>query len=132
MATPEVIVDATTPLDAANLNKFVSAEGKLSVKVWYAHVRYTGTIWEVDASVDSAGLVSGSLAWDTDHVELTLTGFTTGPLPQVTPGAVGAYPDHKAVVESNTIVSIYFYDASDTPITTEAAAMDAHVLLIGV
>ena len=131
MATPEVITDAVTPLDAANLNLFVSAEGKLSVKVWYAHVRYTGSVWEVDASVDAAGLVSGSLAWDTDHVELTLTGFTVGPLPQTTPGATAAYPGHKVVVESATTISIYFYDAADVLITTEAAAMDAHVLLIG-
>ena len=131
MATPEVIEDGVTPLDAANLNKFVSAEGKLNVKVWYAHIRYTGTIWEVDATVDSAGLVSGSLAWDTDHVELTLTGFTAAPPPQVTPGAAGAYPIIRAIVESTTTVSIYFYDASDALQNVESAAMDAHVFLIG-
>ena len=132
MATPQIFTAGVTPLDAAELNKFIHAEGKVSAKIWYARVFYNGTSWEVSTAVDSAAITDPDLTWDTDHLEIALTGFTAPPFMLFQAAAQTSHPIHKGAAESNSIASIYFYDIAEVLQTTESTAMDVSVWLMGV
>lgn len=134
MATPQVIQDGVTPLDHSNLGKFINAEGKLDLKMWYARIRFNGASWEVVAAQDSAGITTLGLNWDTDHVEITLTGYTTLPLPVPAPAfesGVATHPIIKASPESAALISVYFYDEANVLQTTETTLMDCNIWIIG-
>lgn len=88
MATPKVFTDNSTPLDEANLNKFLNAI-KAQVKVNFFGVSFTASDNSVAiiSGQDSDGeVVDGDLAWDgTDNeIDITLTGFSSVPIGIVT------------------------------------------------
>lgn len=136
MATPKTITDGTTPFDEANLNKFLSSDGsKVQVKVYHAHIRYNGASWIVDSAEDAAGLVSGDLAWSTDHLVITLSGFTNVPIAMVCAVSTATTPPNTPMVDaiSNTQINVYFFDGQNPPVadTTQGTDMDFNIIIIG-
>lgn len=135
MATDVGFADAQAA-SAAILNKALFAgASKLQCKALWARIRYTGSAWEVSSSADSAQLVSGSLAWSTDHVNITLSGFTAIPLALVSPtylAAIARAP--QAIGISSTQVQVWFFTHATTPVvdSTQSTSMDCSLLIVGV
>ena len=132
MSTPIVATDGNA-IDAATCNKYIAAGGdKVQVKTNYARIRYNGTAWEVHGTTDSSEIVSGDLAWSTDHVNVTLTGYTV--IPCALPGArladTNLWP--KAEATSTTQVQVAFYNDAGTRVTVQATTMDTYLFIIGV
>jgi hypothetical protein len=134
MATPKVVTDGVTPFAEGHMNKFLAADaGKLQVKVNYARVRYTGSVWEVVTSVDSCALVSANLAFASSILTVALTGYTVAPLALVSPSVGAGVYIPKALAASASAVQISFYDiATGALISAVSANMDCQVLTIGV
>lgn len=102
-------------------------------KILWARVRYTGSAWEVVSTVDSAQLVSGNLAWSTDHVNITLSGFTAIPLVLVTPtyvAAVARLPHGIGI--SSVQAQLWFYDYAGALVSTQATTMDCNLCILGI
>ena len=136
MATPAVFVDGTTDLEAANLNKFVSAGGtKIQVKMYYARITYNGSNFVVSSDADSAGIVTGDLTYDgtSDNLRITIAGFTNRPVVMVSPVLGATNLEVKAYAQSTTRVDVEFYAVSDgTKVTGGAVTtMDFHIIIIG-
>lgn len=119
---------------AAILNKALfSGASKLQCKVLWARIRYNGSSWEVSSSADSAQLVTGNLAWSTDHVNITISGFTATPIVLVSPtytSGVSRIPH--GIGTSSTQAQLWFYDYAGTLDNTQGTDMDAEILIIGV
>jgi hypothetical protein len=134
VATPKVVTDGTTEFEEAAINKFIAAgeANKVQVKVWYGRVRYTGSAWEVSSSFDSAGLTTGALAWSTNQLQMTLSGFSNVPIILATPEAVDTNLNVKAHCSSSTLAVVRFYAVADGAlVSTQATTMEFNVLLIG-
>lgn len=135
MATPKAMLDGTTPLNEANLNLFVTPT-KIQVKLIYAHVRYDGAAWEVDAGVDSAEIVTGDIALNggTTTLEITVAGFTNVALAVVSTGLVDSAYYVKGEGQSATQVDVGFYNIdTGARIVTGVADtdMDFDIIIIG-
>lgn len=131
MATP-VMMATGDALDTAHLQKPVQAgDGTLNTKMWGGRVRYTGSAWEVHATTFSAGITSGGIAFATDHINITISGFTQAPTVQVTPtlGATRYRPE--AIGASSSQVQVQFKNASDTVQTVQSTDMDCQVWIWG-
>lgn len=94
-------------------------------------MRYNGTAWEVHSTTFSAGVTSGAIAWSIDHINITLTGFTTAPVVVVSPtlGATRYRPE--AVSTSSSQVQVQFKNASDTVQTSQGTDMDCYLTIWG-
>jgi hypothetical protein len=127
MATPNF---STVPdLSSANMDVIPTIPGATFPKLIAAHIAYDGADWAVDATVFSAEIVSGALAYDTDHLVITASGFVTPPAYMAMPGTLGAYQPIVTIV-SATEVHIEFHDFDHTPITTEDTDMDFMLWLL--
>lgn len=136
MATPKTFDDASdTRLRESNLNKFIAADGsKVTAKKLWARVRYNGSAWEVVSSVSSSGLTSPSLAWDTDHLVISVTGYTEVPEVQVTQNVVANPYIMQAEGDATDEVFVYFFTVAGTPgtaVTTEDTSMSIDVEITG-
>ena len=134
MATPKVTTDGTTEFEEAAMNKYICAgeANKVQVKMWWGRVRYTGAAWEVSSSYDSAGLTSGALAWSTNQLQMTLSGFSNIPIIVATPEAVDTNLNVKAHCASTTQAVVRFYNIdTGALISTEATTMEFNVIIIG-
>lgn len=130
----QIVTDGTQDVDAAVVNLFTNAGGtKTNVSILFAHIRYTGAAWEVVSTTDSAILESGDLAWDTDHLEITLDTYTNTPAAMPGSVAAGGTISNRAQVDpiSNTQIDVYFFTSDGTPDTTEGVDMDFMLILIG-
>jgi hypothetical protein len=128
------MTDGTTSLNEANMNKALMSDGtKIQVKVYHAHIRYNGASWEVVAADDSAGIVTGDLAWSTNHLNITLSGFTNPPIAVVSPNSTGTTAALIPAVDvtSNVQMQVYFFDYAGTVDTTQATDMDFTIILMG-
>jgi hypothetical protein len=128
------MVDGTTPLNAANLNLFLTTT-KIEVKIIYAHIRYNGASWEVDSGVDSAEIVSGDISFNgtSDSVEIVVAGFTNIPLAIPSPGLVNSAFYTKAEGQTTTRVDVRFYNIDTGAHITAAPTtdMDFNIIIIG-
>ena len=112
---------------------FVAGANKTKAKLIWAHIRYTGSAWEVVSTTDSAGLVSGNLAWSTDHVNITLSGYTAIVPAFATPvynAAVALIP--QITPSSTTQCQVHFVDYAGVRVTTQATTMNCTILLLGI
>ncbi len=131
MATPIIGTDFTDRVNAALINKAISSNGKLNIKLIYAKIRYFSGAWEVQASIDSSQILTGNLAWSTNKLIITISGYTLSPLPIVSQ-AIAATPYHlQASSTSLTTIDVQFFDLASTPITTEDTNMQFHIIIIG-
>jgi hypothetical protein len=139
MATPKFVTAGTTPFKEADMNKALQVDGtKIQVKTYYGRIRYNGATWEVvaAATADNAGIVTGDLAWSTDHLNITVSGFTNPPRAILTPVSTGTTPARapmQSAASTNVQVQVYFFDGANPPAadTTEATDMDFNIFLIG-
>ena len=134
MATDVGLADGDS-VDAARFNNrvpFIAGANKSKVKIIYARIRYTGSAWEVVSTVDSAGLVSGNLAWSTDHVNITLSGYTAIPvvLASVTYTSGVSRIVHGIGI-STTQAQVWFYDYAGALDSTQATDMDVNLMILG-
>lgn len=136
MATPVTTVDGTTVFSAANMNKYITADGtKTTIKVWHGRVRYNGVSLVVESTVDFGGLTSGALAFNggSTQVEATLAGFTNPPVVLLTPTNATSYTVKPTTV-SNVLAAIQFFDIdTGAQIVTGVldTDMDFQILIIG-
>jgi hypothetical protein len=134
MSTPKICTDGTSAFEEAVMNKYIGAgdANKVQVKVWYGRVRYTGSAWEVSSSYDSAGLTTGALAWSTNQLQMTLSGFSNVPIIVATPEAADTNLNVKAHGSSSTLAILRFYNIdTGALVSTEATTMEANVIIIG-
>jgi hypothetical protein len=135
MATDVGIVDGQL-VSAAYLNvrvPFIAGANKSGVKICYARIRYTGSVWEVSSGTDSAGIVSGNIAWSTDHINITLSGYTATPAVLATPvytAGISRLPHGLGV--SATQGQVWFVDYAGVLVTTQATTMDCYVRIEGI
>src|SRR5262245_27731222 len=86
MATPKPALTGTTDgLAESTWDQYPATPGKHATKLVYARIRYTGSAWQVEPSTDSQEITSNHLTWDTDHLEVSVSGFTRAPHVQVSP-----------------------------------------------
>jgi len=94
-AIPVVMTDASTPLNALNLNKYVNAESKTNVKIRYAAIQWSvGTTFILWPGLDSAGILNGDILWNSPAVNwlnLTTSGYTASQVTLATPFLTGSY-----------------------------------------
>ena len=134
-ATPVIMTDASTPLNAANLNKYLNVGNadKAQAKMLYAHIKWsTGTTFIVDSAEDSAGLVDGDLSWDggNDRVDIAHTSeFTNVPIAL----AFGIQNSHELRWSGGSIsvTKIRYYDFSGTLQATPGASHTGFVMIVG-
>lgn len=123
-------------VDQSIINKALFAgASKLSCKMLWARIRYNGSAWEVNSSVDSAQLVSANVTFSTDHINIALSGFTATPVVVASGVQQSGTGNSRVPMVSNvssTQVQIYFKDASDALDTTQSTKMDCNVIIIGV
>lgn len=134
MATPKFVTDASTAYTEANMNRGLMSDGtKIQVKVYHAHILYNGASWEVVAADDSSGIVTGDLAWSTDHLVITVSGFTNPPIPVVSGVSTTTTPAEmpQADIASNTAIHVFFFDDAHANVSTEGTTMDFTIILIG-
>lgn len=132
MATPKAAVDNTDFVEEAVMDKVYHNGGAGGApKIIGARVRYNGTAWEIEANTYSAQLIAGNLAWDTDHLEITVSGFTNEPL--VTWSQVNTTNRRFLQCEavSTTQIDVYFFTLADVADTTESTDMDFYVFICG-
>lgn len=128
------MTDGVTELAEAQLNKYIGGDGaKLQIEVNYAHIRYTGSVWEVATDNDSCDIVSGDCVWSTDHLTIAIDGYTVAPLALATRTSLGASPAYHPSADgtSTTNIDVYFHNASDVHQTTEGVSMDFGLFIIG-
>lgn len=133
MASPKVMSDADdTPLNEANLNKYVAADGaKVTSKKWWGRVRYTGSAPEIVATVSTSGLTTPAVAWDTNHYVVTVGGFTEVPVVQVSQNLV-ATPYHvQAEAVDVDEVHVRFYTLAGALVTTQDTSMSFDIEISG-
>lgn len=126
-----VNVSTPTPLDES-LNQFIAADSNLrQVKKVWARVRYTGSAWEVVSTTANAG--SMSLAFASNKLAVTVSGFSKAPQVQATPVGTAAAYWVKASATSATNVDVLFFNASSpgTQITTPDSNMDVNLEVTG-
>lgn len=128
-----LFVDGTTFVDAAVLDQLlgVGTGGKHGATLMYARVRYTGTIWQVNPTTDSAGLLSPALTWNTDHLDVTVTTFAAAPACFVSRVRGTSIYHPSAVAVSNTLVGIEWRDNAGVLQTVQSVNMDCHLIVIG-
>ena len=132
MATPIVAVYAAA-VNAATVNKYVSAGGdKINAKLNYARIRYNGASWEVHATTDSSEIVSGDVAWSTNLINITLTGYTVIPVAVVAPMLADATILPKVLGNTITQIQVAFYDFAGVRVTVQATSMDFYIIVLGV
>ena len=132
MSTPIVATDGNA-IDAATCNKYIAAGGdKVQVKTNYARIRYNGTAWEVHGTTDSSEIVSGDVAFATNLINITLTGFTVIPVAIVAPRLADTNLWPKVEATSTTQIQVAFYNDAGTRVTVQASTMDFYLVVIGV
>jgi hypothetical protein len=111
MATPETTVDGTTVFRAADMNKYLTADGsKLAAKMWWARIFYNGVSTVIDGTMDTSGIVTAVFNGGNTEVDVTLAGFTNTPQVIVVPTLVSSAYYVKPVTITNVLASIAFYD----------------------
>jgi hypothetical protein len=126
-----VNVSTPTPLDES-LNQFIAADSSLrQVKKVWGRVRYTGSVWEVVSTTSNAG--SMTLAFASNKLGITVSGFSKAPQVQVTPVGTAAAYWVKGYATSSTNVDVLFFNASSpgTQITTPDSSMDFNIEIMG-
>lgn len=134
MATDVGLADGQS-VNAAYFNAripFIAGANKNNVKICYARIRYTGSAWEVSSSADSAGIVSGNVAWSTDHINITLSGYTAAPVVVVgTTYVSGVARIPHGIGASASQAQVYWYDYAGSLDSTQGTDMDIQVIIIG-
>lgn len=133
MATPITIVDGTSEFEAAVVNKFIASDGsKVNVKNYHASIRHVDGDFEVNAGIDSSGIVTADLFFNTgtDLLEITISGFVNPPTVLVS-SAVGSTYFVKASASSNTLVTVGFYSAMATLVGTPDDFMSCSIIIQG-
>lgn len=131
MATPIIGTDAVDAVNAALVRKALTSNAKLDIKVIYARIRYTGSVWEVVSTVDSSQLVSGNLAWSTNKITIALTGYTAAPVVIASQSNVTTPYHVQFTATSSGNIDGKFFNLASTQITTEDTNMDVNILIIG-
>lgn len=135
MATPTVMTDLSTSLRASDLNKYLAAGGgKITCKVVWVRVRYNGSAWEVHSTTDSVEIVSGNVSYSTDHINITISGFTVAPVVMVSPALVNTDAAYwpKALATSATQLQVAFYNDAGVRQTAQSTNMDCYLIALGV
>ena len=133
MATPKPVTTGNTDITAeATWDQYVATPGAHALKFVSGRVRYTGTVWLVDASTQSLELVSDNVAFSTDHINITLSGFTRAPEVQVTPvKTASGVLIPAALATSADQVQIFWYDFAGVLQTSQGIMMDAYLRILG-
>ena len=138
MATPKFVEAGTTAYKEANMNRALMSDGsKIQVKVYHAHIRYTGAVWEVVTATtdDNAGIVSGDLVFDdaSDTLRITLAGFTNPPICIPSAHNIDTAYNPKAGANSNVRMDVKFYAISGGALitTNSDTNMDFNLIIIG-
>ena len=129
MATP-LAVSSGAAATSQIMKRFISlGTAEKAMKILCATILWSAT-WQIDGTHTSSGIDAGDLAWDTDHLVLTLeAGYTKVPQVQATPAAPGAYRVSVDYI-SATEVHLYWYNGI-TLVTTEDANMIVAVSVMG-
>jgi len=135
MASPITTVDGTTFFRAADMNKYLTADGtKLESKTWWARIFYNGVLTGVDGTTDSSGITAVAFNGGNTEVDVTLSGFTNTPVVLVNPTNVDTAYVVKPKTITNVLASIAFYDiATGAKIVTgvEDTDMSFNICVIG-
>ena len=143
------MTDSSTELNAANLNKFLAADGTTGGgggtghACWGLRIRYTGAAWEAYADYGAESQISNvGLTWDGSNHWLTidLSGcdntFENYPVvlcTQTSAASVIYNINAYATAASSVRVTFFAYDDAGIAdrITTEATSMDFNILFFG-
>ena len=144
MASVKTVVDASTEVNAANFNKFVTGEGTSGTSrawaCWGVHIRYDGAVWAVDSTV-GAGITQSAnitLTWNavSTRLEIGLSSITnqfrTSPCAVGSPHASATkFHDVQVGPQNSNTVHVYFFNAAGTLQTTQSTSMDFELILFG-
>jgi len=118
MATPSPFAPFTNvPVALASVRRLTHAGLKSDVKRIWGTVAYTGAVWAWDTSLSYNELDAAGVVFTTDHIDVTVSGYTEIPSVQATPASASAYIA-KAKGISNTVVRVWFVDAAGALVTT--------------
>lgn len=133
MATDVGFADGDS-VNAALFNRLIfPGATKSKPKVLWARINYTGSAWQVVSTTDSAQLVSGNIAWSTDHINITLSGFTATPIVIVSPNYVAAVARiPHGIGASSTQAQVWFYDYAGALDSTQGTDMDINIMILGI
>ena len=133
MATPKPVTTGNTDITAeATWDQYLATPGAHALKLVCGRIRYTGSVWEVQAATQSLELVSANVVFSTDHINITLSGFTRAPEVQATPVfTAGGILLPVALAPSASQVQIYWYDFAEVLQTVQGTKMDAYVRILG-
>lgn len=131
-----VMTDSTTPLSAANLNKYMAADGELGYGCVALWIKYNGSAWEASSARGTTGQYSNvSFNWSTNKLEIDISGltnaFSTAPLVVASP-TVGSTMRVEAHATSTSNIDVYFYAYdSGTVTSTESTSMSFNIIMVG-
>jgi len=144
-----MIVDGVTTAAAANVNKFLAADGTTGGgggtghACWGVKIRYTGAAWECQADFGAESQIANvGLTWSgaNNWLEIDLSSCTNTFenlfLVLTTQSAAAAVPyTINAYAVNTTTARVVFYDYADQAyenrIGTEATSMDFNCLFFG-
>lgn len=134
MATPNPFGGSpgTVALDQTTFQRVVHAGNKATSKMLWARIRYNGAAWVVHSTTDNNEIVSGNLTWDTDHLNIALSGYTTAPLPMASPVIATAYSVAAEAIDAATIALTFRALDTGAQVTIESTDMDFNLLVIGI
>lgn len=126
-------VDRVTALAASVLNRMpYMAASKVGVKIQYGRIRYTGTAWVVESSVDSCGLTSGGLNFASGVLRVTLeSSYNLHTVAIASSAGSVTYIANAELTESTNAVNVYFRDYAGTQIGTPDTNMNFNLLVFG-
>jgi len=149
VASVPMMVDSTTELNAAGLNKFLAGDGTTGggggtgMACWGVKIRYTGAAWECQADFGAESQIANvGLTWSgaNNWLEIDLSSCTNTFenlfLVLTTQSAAAAVPyTINAYSVNTTTARVVFYDSADAlyadRIGTEATSMDFNCLFFG-
>lgn len=134
MATPNPFGGSpgSVNLDQTTMQRTIHGGNKSTSKIIWARCRYNGAAWEVHSSTDSNEIISGNLAWSTNLVNVTLSGFTAAPCPVVCGVGTTGYGVTAEATSATNIAVRFFNRATGAQVTTEDTSMDFMIHIVGI
>lgn len=137
----KIFDDAVTPLEEAELNKMLAADGVVGpYACWGLTIRYTGAAWEAFANAGATDQIANVvLTWNAGNNRLEIdtsscdNPFATSlPVPIVTPEFTNiAHPIIRVHQNNTNETHVYFYNISDSIRTSESNQMYFNIIWFG-
>jgi hypothetical protein len=144
----KIFTDSVTTLAEANLNKLGAGDGSTSYQLasWGLRIRYTGAVWEAVALEGATAQIPlVALVWTgaSNRLEISTAActnlFVAGQIPlafvdplEDTTGAASTFYEPRAIVISNTLTYVRFYDHGGATLqTVQGTNMNFRILWHG-